>query len=86
MIDMNSLPRIDDIWLVVSVDAEGNEGLCGMQTPVGWSPLVAADPKRLPTIERAASLLANEDIHLRLIRLSQRTVEREWNSPDEPDA
>ena len=38
---------IDECWLYVATDDEGNEGLIAFMDPTGaWVPLVCADPER----------------------------------------
>lgn len=69
--------KIDRIWMVISVDANGNEGVCagpmpGM--PGGLMPLIAADEDRLPFIKEIAKRLAAKTKKtVRLIELSVRT-------------
>ena len=46
----NCLPRIDAVWMAVSVDAAGNEGLCAVLQGGVWVPLIAADERRLEWI------------------------------------
>lgn len=70
----NTLLRIDAIWAFVSVDDNGNEGLCGTTLPgLGVTPLIAADSVRLaaliPMAQRVATMSGKR---VRLIKLSTR--------------
>ncbi len=71
----NTLPRIDALWAFVSVDEDGNEGLCAMSLP-GWPgpmPLIAADEARLRSlIPMAERLAAATKTRIRLIKLTTR--------------
>lgn len=66
---INTLPRIDNLWMAVSVDDDGSEGLCAIRTDAGWLPLVAADEKRLEFIMEQARLLAHAQ--QRIIRIAK---------------
>jgi len=72
----NHLPRIDCIWMVLSVDDRGSEGV--VATPaegVGSMPLVVADPKLVPMIEKIARNLARfTGKEMRLVKFSNREV------------
>jgi hypothetical protein len=70
----NHLLRIDAIWAFVSVDEDGNEGLCAMTLPgLGLTPLIAADEARLESLRRSAQSLATKSGKaVRLIRLHSR--------------
>jgi hypothetical protein len=51
--------RIDEVWIAVAKDEDGNEGMCAMQGPNGsWMPLIAADPDRFEWVERMAGEIA----------------------------
>lgn len=69
--------KIDRIWMIVSVDADGNEGVCAGPMPGypgGMMPLIAADEDRLPFIMDLARKLAGKTRKtVRLIELSVRT-------------
>jgi hypothetical protein len=76
----NQLLRIDAIWAFVSVDENGNEGVCAMPLPglPGPVPLIAADEARLSSLIPLAEHLAKvANIKIRLIKLSTREVIRE---------
>jgi hypothetical protein len=78
----NHLLRIDQVWMAVSVDGEGNEGVCAFYDPVvaSWIPLVAADPARLADINRMAAALAVErGILIKVIKLSTREEFDFWD-------
>ena len=65
---------IENVWVFVSRDEEGNEGV--IAAPVGDTlmPFVAADPKRIESLRPMAQHLAKmtkKKIHL--VKFSQRT-------------
>jgi hypothetical protein len=64
---INILPRINQVWMAVSVDDDGSEGVCAIRTDNGWLPLVAADEKRLEFIIEQARFLA--EAQRRIIRV-----------------
>jgi hypothetical protein len=83
----NTLPRIEQIWAVVSVDPEdGNEGVAAVELQSGvMMPLIAADEKRLEFIKPLAQQLANfTEMKLKLIRLSVREEVAEINAQPQP--
>lgn len=54
----NEIPRIDRVWMYLSVD-DGGEGICGACYPdVGWAPLIAADERRLADLTKRAEEIA----------------------------
>lgn len=70
----NTLPRIEQIWAVVSVDAvDGNEGVCAATIGNVVMPLIAADEKRLEQIVPIAKQISAETgTKFKLIRFSNR--------------
>jgi hypothetical protein len=74
----NHLLRIDAVWIAISVDEHGNEGVCAAPfvTPEGVPmtlPLIAADEARLPWVRENAWLLAMATGRkVKLIRLATR--------------
>lgn len=70
----NELLRIDAIYAFVSVDDDGNEGLCGATMPDGmWMPLIGADEKRLIALMPIAEELAHRSRReIKLIKLTTR--------------
>lgn len=70
----NKLLRIDQVWVFVSLDEDGNEGVCAASLPgLGVVPLIAADEDRLKSLTGLAhevSQLSGKTI--RLIRLCTR--------------
>lgn len=70
----NALRRIDAVWAFVSVDADGDEGLCAATLPgLGLTPLIAADEARLASLIPVAERLARmSGRRIRLIRLTTR--------------
>lgn len=72
----NHIERIDRIWLVISGDEHG-EGVCGLQTPTGWIPLVVADERLLPKIRQAAKGLARVGGLGKTVKLIEMSVRRD---------
>jgi hypothetical protein len=70
----NTLLRIDSIWAVISVDADGNEGVCAASINGMMAPLIAADEARLASIIPMARTLAKMDRTktLKLVKLTNR--------------
>lgn len=70
----NTLRRIDSVWMAVSVDDDGTEGMCAYLAPSQqWIPLLAADGERLPFILEQAAFIAKRDQRLvRVVRLHSR--------------
>lgn len=73
----NELPRIDAIYVWISVDENGNEGVCA----IGPIPAVFAKPslaeKTLPAIQAIA---AQSGRRIRLVKFSGREVVKELKS------
>jgi hypothetical protein len=70
----NKLKSIDSVWMAVSVDADGIEGICGVLVGKQWMPLVAADEARLPFVREQAAIIARATRQLvRVIRLHGRS-------------
>jgi hypothetical protein len=75
----NELPRIDQIWAVLSVD-EGGEGVVAAPIQQGMLtvPLIAADEARLEIIMQLARQLTKlTGKKMRLVKFSTRTVVEE---------
>lgn len=68
-----NITRIDQVWVAVSVDTDGIEGLCAVSINGQWMPLMAADEERLPWVTDMARQLATErQMLIRLVRLHGR--------------
>jgi hypothetical protein len=71
--------KIDAIWMAISVDDEGNEGVCAAPLPGSGAlsvPLIAADEARLPFIKAMATHIARHTRkQVKIIRLHNRTDE-----------
>lgn len=54
--DRDNHLKIESIWAFVSVDDDGNEGVCAAQLmgPGSLMPLIAADPARLDSLRPIA--------------------------------
>jgi hypothetical protein len=70
----NTLPKIEQLWAIVSVDAEdGNEGVCAAMIGGVVMPLIAADQKRLDQLlPIAKQVSADTGTRFRLVRFSNR--------------
>lgn len=67
------LTKIDSVWMAISVDEDGIEGVCGVRVDDAWMPLVAADGDRLPFILANAEMIARGQGRLvKIIRLHNR--------------
>jgi len=51
--------RITKVWIFVSVDEDGDEGVCAFMGSQGWMPMVAADEKRLHSLIPVAQEIAD---------------------------
>ncbi|NEI52693.1 hypothetical protein GR217_34305 [Rhizobium leguminosarum] len=70
---INTLPRIDSVWMAVSVDDDGSEGICAILHNGMWMPLLAADEARLAAItEEAKIIAATQGRLIRIIKLNSR--------------
>ncbi|WP_457298667.1 hypothetical protein [Phyllobacterium sp. P5_D12] len=78
---LNTILRIESVWMALSVDDDGTEGVCGVMLPSGmWMPLLAADEKRLPFILEQAEMVAVSQ--QRLIRIVKLTTREEYKVID----
>lgn len=72
----NHLPRIDKVWMFVSVDATG-EGVCAFPMPGSEMlsvPMIAADESNLDNLKKVARMLVDRyGITIKLIELHTRT-------------
>jgi hypothetical protein len=73
----NELLRIDRIWLFISVDDDGNEGVCAasLAGPGSLIPLIAADEERLESLRGVATEIAV--LSGKTVRLLKFTVREE---------
>lgn len=75
--DPGNIPghRVKTVWMAISVDEDGDEGLCAFLSPDGmWMPLVATDEVRLALItEKAAEIAHQTGRIISIIRLDART-------------
>ncbi len=71
----NTLLRITEMWVFVSQDDEGNEGVCAapLLGPGSYVPLIAADKARLDSLrEVAAHIAAHTNKTIRLVKFYRR--------------
>lgn len=67
--------RIQELYLVVSVDVDDQEGIVQFPTEQGYVPLFAADARRLELIIEAAHKMHEHDGgRMQIIKLSTREV------------
>jgi len=66
--------KIDSIWAFISVDEDGNEGVCAAPIQgLGPVPMIAADERRLKSLIPIAEHLAKHSgMTIKLIRLTAR--------------
>jgi|SRR6266849_5113092 len=50
--------HIDEIFMFISVDDDGNEGVCAFQTASGMMPMIGADLDRIESLRPIAKQLA----------------------------
>ena len=73
MSQLNTLLRIDNVWMALSVDDDGTEGVCATMMGDQWMPLLAADEKRLPfIIDMARKIAVAEKRLVRIVKLTTR--------------
>jgi hypothetical protein len=72
--------RITEIWAFLTVDSDGDEGVCATRTPSGvWIPLIAADKELLDSLRPLAERLASENKRtVRLVRFHAKEVLEEF--------
>ena len=69
----NTIERIDEMFAFVSVDAQGNEGVCAFMAGDIWMPLVGADMNRVAKLRECAKDIAHRSGKtLRLVRFTKR--------------
>jgi hypothetical protein len=67
--------RIEQVWAYVSVDPDGDEGVCGAAIgPEGsWLPLIGSDETRIKQLmPLAQEIMAVTGMRIKLIKLSVR--------------
>lgn len=66
---------IDECWLYVAVDENGDEGLMAFKNLAGeWMPLVCADPKRRESVHAMAEqvkAISGQDYKVKHFKLDQ---------------
>jgi hypothetical protein len=70
--------KITEIYAYISVDSDGNEGVCAFTSGSTMMPMIAADPARLKQLEPIAKQLAQISPHpIKLVKFSTREEVRE---------
>lgn len=65
--------RIESIQAFISVAEDGDEGIIGRMTGMGWVPFIAADADRLASLKPQAIAIAKATgIEVKLVRFSLR--------------
>lgn len=69
------MPRIDEMYAFVSLDANGDEGVCAHFSPsYGWMPLVGGDMSRVESIRPLAVNIAKQSgMKITLVKFTGRT-------------
>lgn len=76
--------RIDTMWMFVTVDDSGSEGVICVPTNIGFIPLVTANASQLETLRNTVKNVANSTKQrIKLIKLTTREDVDEIN-PDLP--
>ena len=80
----NTLPSIGHVYVFLSKDDKGNEGVCAFSTPTGLiMPMVAADEGRLDSLRATAKKICKEaNTEIRLVKFHNRE-EMETFLPDQ---
>ena len=75
---MPEMPRIDRMWAFLSVDHDGEEGVCAASINGVMMPLIASDQRRVDQLTPIAEDIArNAGIKIRLVEFSPRTIIKE---------
>lgn len=69
----NTILRIDAVWMAISVDDNGNEGVCATSIGDMMVPLIAADKNRLEwVISMARKIAAATTRQVKVIKMTTR--------------
>lgn len=63
--------RVTDLWVFVSIDADGDEGILAVQTPDGMLPLVSSTEENLETMRLLAAIMNSEGERYELRHFTQ---------------
>jgi hypothetical protein len=67
------MPHIDDVWLFLSIDEDGDEGVCAFHAGDVWMPMIATDLKRVESFKPLAQrMVAEGGMPIRLVKFTQR--------------
>lgn len=71
----NRLFYIGEIYMFISEDEKGNEGVCAFRSPEGWVPMIACDEDRFNQLLGKAKVMAKDGSpqKIKLVKFSQRT-------------
>lgn len=68
----NTIPRIESLWVYVSIDATG-EGICGANIDGRWISLTTGDEKMLPKLAALAQQVSDmTGRRLQLVKMTTR--------------
>lgn len=65
--------KIDGLWAWIATEDDGQEGVIGQATKVGWSPLISADRARIESYRDIAQGIADLGTHVQLVQFTTRT-------------
>lgn len=66
------MPHIDNLWAFLSIDEDGDEGVCAFHGSQGWMPMVATDLKRVESLKPLAQEMATEGNNIKLVKFTER--------------
>lgn len=52
--------KIDEIFAFITTDDQGNEGICGFLSNLGWIPMVGADQAAIDKLKPMAKKITQE--------------------------
>lgn len=79
--DSGNYMKLDELWAFMSVDDDGNEGLCAFMGPDNvMIPMIAGDPERVDQLKPlAADMALKAGKKIRLARFSTKEIVEEFD-------
>ena len=65
--------KIDGLWAWIATEDDGQEGVIGQATRIGWLPLIGADRERIESYRDIAQGIADLGSHVQLVQFTTRT-------------
>jgi hypothetical protein len=65
--------KIDGLWAWIATEDDGQEGVLGQATRIGWLPLIGADKDRIESYRDIAQGIAYLGTHVQLVQFTTRT-------------